>query len=141
MGARWYNPATGVFSVRDSVRGEVSSPGSFNGYGYGWDNPLSMSDPDGHWPAALDNFVGGLMSWGLGVFARVPWARVGQVMSKVNSALAQVSQFISKVTSPTGIASMVAEVVRDPGAALQQGEPPQLSCRSYAGCGSGFRVA
>jgi hypothetical protein len=42
-------------------------------------------------------------------------------MSKVSSALAQVSQFISKVADLTGIRSMVAEVVRDPGAALQQG--------------------
>ena len=121
MGARWYNPATGVFSVRDSVRGEVSSPGSFNQYGYGWDNPLNMSDPDGHWPAFLDNIIGAVSSWGRSVFASVSSAMVSQTMARVNSALAQVTKFMSKVADLTGISSMVADVVRDPGAALLQG--------------------
>ncbi|MBU4187202.1 MAG: hypothetical protein KJ817_03290 [Actinobacteria bacterium] len=121
MGARWYNPATGVFSVRDSVRGEVSSPGSFNGYGYGWDNPLSMSDPDGHWPGFLDNIVNAVSSWGRSVFAAVSSAVISHTMARVNSALAQVTKFLSKVADLTGISSLIDDVVRDPGAGLLQG--------------------
>ncbi|TCO55973.1 polymorphic toxin type 30 domain-containing protein [Actinocrispum wychmicini] len=42
MDARWYQPSTGGFTARDSVD-------SGNRYGYGAANPVTNTDPTGHW--------------------------------------------------------------------------------------------
>lgn len=48
MGARWYAPADGVFTSRDSYAGELSTPVSLNRYTYAHNDPLEYFDPDGH---------------------------------------------------------------------------------------------
>ncbi len=48
--ARWYDPAIGRFIQADSI---VPNPGSakgFDRYSYGYNNPLSFTDPSGHFP-------------------------------------------------------------------------------------------
>jgi len=49
MGARWYSGTDAVFRSRDTIFGELRTPVSLNRYTYGWANPLTYFDPDGHW--------------------------------------------------------------------------------------------
>ncbi|MFY1637737.1 LamG-like jellyroll fold domain-containing protein [Solwaraspora sp. WMMB335] len=49
MHARWYDPATGQFDTRDSVTvSPVPDPVRANRYQYGDANPLTVTDPTGH---------------------------------------------------------------------------------------------
>ena len=50
MGARWYNPAAGDFTSADSVQvSPVPDPAAGNPFGYAAGNPLSFTDPTGHY--------------------------------------------------------------------------------------------
>jgi RHS repeat-associated protein len=46
--ARYYDPTTGRFISRDSVRGALTNPQAQNAYSYGYNNPLSYQDPSGN---------------------------------------------------------------------------------------------
>ncbi|MFV0459027.1 MAG: RHS repeat-associated core domain-containing protein, partial [Actinomycetales bacterium] len=50
MGARWYDPATGVFTSRDTMARRTGQAALMNRYGYALANPLGWVDPDGHCP-------------------------------------------------------------------------------------------
>jgi len=45
--ARYYNPATGRFTQRDSYLGNKADPLSLNRYTYGRGNPIRYRDPSG----------------------------------------------------------------------------------------------
>jgi len=45
--ARYYDPATGRFTTRDSVFGDLADPQSLNRYSYCRFNPHKYIDPDG----------------------------------------------------------------------------------------------
>jgi RHS repeat-associated protein len=47
--ARWYNPKSGRFLQRDSVRGALTTPTALYRYAYAHHNPLAYHDPTGHW--------------------------------------------------------------------------------------------
>jgi RHS repeat-associated protein len=47
--ARWYNPKSGRFLQRDSVRGALTTPTALYRYAYAHHNPLVYTDPTGHW--------------------------------------------------------------------------------------------
>ncbi|MFF3393655.1 LamG-like jellyroll fold domain-containing protein [Streptomyces sp. NPDC002669] len=51
MGARWYDPATGVFDSRDSYTYASGASILANRYTYGAGSPMDFTDPDGHWPS------------------------------------------------------------------------------------------
>jgi RHS repeat-associated protein len=46
-GARYYDPATGRFTTRDKVFGDLTDPQSLNRYSYCRNNPHKYTDPDG----------------------------------------------------------------------------------------------
>ncbi len=50
MGARWYDPAIGGFTARDTVFGLLETPVSLNRYTYAHNDPMQYFDPDGRWP-------------------------------------------------------------------------------------------
>lgn len=52
MGARWYDPDTGAFTVRDTMARHASQARLLNRYSYGAANPLAGPDLDGHCPAS-----------------------------------------------------------------------------------------
>lgn len=54
MGARWYQPSTGRFTARDTIRPMLGSPISLNMYTYANDDPLGFYDPDGHCAVKID---------------------------------------------------------------------------------------
>jgi RHS repeat-associated protein len=58
MGARWYTPRAGVFTARDTWSGMLQTPVSLNRYTYGFSNPRTWFDPDGHSPES-DFWCGG----------------------------------------------------------------------------------
>ena len=58
--ARYYSPATGRFTQRDSFGGYYNDPLSLNRYTYGHNNPIKYSDPSGH--AATERELAKLLS-------------------------------------------------------------------------------
>ncbi len=58
MAARWYSPQTGQFNSRDTVSNEpLPSSANANQYAYANDNPMTATDPTGHWPSFIDKAV------------------------------------------------------------------------------------
>ncbi|WP_329362411.1 RHS repeat-associated core domain-containing protein [Streptomyces sp. NBC_01483] len=50
MAARWYNPNIGQFSSRDTVSNSpIPDSVDADRFAYGDDNPLTNTDPTGHW--------------------------------------------------------------------------------------------
>jgi hypothetical protein len=51
MGSRWYNPANGDFGNKDTAANNpVPASASASPYAYAADNPLTGTDPTGHFP-------------------------------------------------------------------------------------------
>ena len=61
MGARWYNPSTGSFGNKDTTANKpVPDSASASPFGYAADNPLTATDPTGHYivpPLGAPNYV------------------------------------------------------------------------------------
>ncbi|MBW4717893.1 RHS repeat-associated core domain-containing protein [Saccharothrix obliqua] len=57
MTARWYRPATGSFTTRDDRDNHPAPSGAANRYAYGNNDPVSTSDPSGHFGVALAPLV------------------------------------------------------------------------------------
>ena len=56
MGARWYDPAAGVFGSRDDIPFQGGDGVRANRYTYGAGDPVGQVDPDGHWSWPWDWF-------------------------------------------------------------------------------------
>ncbi|MGW5780497.1 LamG-like jellyroll fold domain-containing protein [Streptomyces sp. NPDC003863] len=55
MAARWYTPEVGRFTSRDSANlSPLPDSVSANRYAYADDNPMSATDPTGHWPSFIN---------------------------------------------------------------------------------------
>jgi RHS repeat-associated protein len=52
--ARWYDPVVGRFLSEDTMPGIAYLPKSLHIYAYGWNNPISFSDPSGLQPPPPD---------------------------------------------------------------------------------------
>lgn len=65
MGARFYDPATGTFTTRDTDNGSADDPVTTNRYAYANNNPLANADPDGHKAVPVRSFgFSSSKSWG-----------------------------------------------------------------------------
>ncbi len=73
MHARWYNPQTAQFASRDSVT-VTPVPDSIRGnrFQYGDGNPMTVTDPTGHWGISLSSIKSGLSN---------AWNKTTQVVS------------------------------------------------------------
>ncbi|MFF8608780.1 LamG-like jellyroll fold domain-containing protein [Streptomyces sp. NPDC015346] len=55
MAARWYSPNAGQFTSRDTVSlSPLPASVGANRYAYADDNPMSATDPTGHWPSFIN---------------------------------------------------------------------------------------
>ncbi|MFD7320992.1 LamG-like jellyroll fold domain-containing protein [Streptomyces sp. NPDC059875] len=55
MAARWYSPDAGQFTSRDTVSlSPLPASVGANRYAYADDNPMSATDPTGHWPSFIN---------------------------------------------------------------------------------------
>ncbi|WP_418792001.1 RHS repeat domain-containing protein [Phosphitispora sp. TUW77] len=52
MGARFYDPAAGIFLQADPVKGSISNPLSMVPYIYALNDPVNLIDPAGEMPSA-----------------------------------------------------------------------------------------
>ncbi|WP_434739682.1 LamG-like jellyroll fold domain-containing protein [Micromonospora sp. SH-82] len=86
MHARWYNPDTGQFDTRDTASNSPL-PDSINAnrYQYGDANPLTVTDPTGHW---------GLRDLGRGLRKAA-----SAVTSTARSAYSYTSSYVSRASS------------------------------------------
>lgn len=57
--ARYYDPQTARFISRDPDAGDEDDPMTMNGYTYADDNPMMMTDPDGHFAQFIPVAVAG----------------------------------------------------------------------------------
>ena len=50
MGARWYDPGTGQFTTRDTTAvNPVPDPAAANPFAYAGNDPMTGTDPSGHY--------------------------------------------------------------------------------------------
>ncbi|MEH1092231.1 LamG-like jellyroll fold domain-containing protein [Micromonospora sp. CPCC 205739] len=86
MHARWYNTDTGQFDTRDTASNSpVPDSINANRYQYGDANPLTVTDPTGH--------------WGLGSLKRAFTSTVNSVRSYASSAYSYASSYASSYYS------------------------------------------
>jgi len=78
-GARYYDPALGMFLSPDTLVPEPGNPQSLNRYSYVGNQPLKYVDPSGHSPLLVTAFLGGLVGAGV--------AYIPQVMSNLNAGM------------------------------------------------------
>ncbi len=108
--ARYYNPGHGVFLSADPDPGDEDDPVTQNGYTYGDNNPVMMTDPDGHvaWWAVAGGigaatgvakylyqnrnkgytWKGGLKAAGKGALNGVAWAGIGRTVGFISKGKA-----------------------------------------------------
>lgn len=96
LNARYYDPENANFLSQDTYRGEVSDPESLHLYAYCKNNPISYTDPNGH-------FFGGVIKIGFKVAGKVGKAakKVGKKIAKtVKSGYKKVKKKIEKYLAP-----------------------------------------
>ncbi|MEV0730194.1 LamG-like jellyroll fold domain-containing protein [Polymorphospora sp. NPDC050346] len=102
MWARWYNTDTGQFDTRDSANvSPVPASIAANRYQYGDGNPLTTTDPTGHWGNPIK------------AFKKAVKATVSRVTTYVSSAYRAVTTYVSqKVQAVARVAATVVNNVK-----------------------------
>ncbi|MFC4812428.1 RHS repeat domain-containing protein, partial [Paenibacillus sp. GCM10023250] len=95
--ARWYNPETARFISEDTYEGELKNPNSLNLYTYVENNPLTHTDPSGHWLIDAIFLAADVVS-----FVKNP--------SLANAAW--IAGDVASFADPTGAASTAAHVAK-----------------------------
>ena len=81
LNARYYDPEAGIFLTQDSYRGEYNDPLSLNLYAYCKGNPITYTDPSGHFP----------------IVAAAIWAYRGYKVIKTARAVYKTAKTVKKV--------------------------------------------
>jgi RHS repeat-associated protein len=122
MGARWYDPATGVFDSRDSYTYASGASILANRYTYGAGSPMEYTDPDGHWPSCdwcrktwnkfkKNKYVQGAVKTAKKVVSAVSYA-VRHPVAAFKRALKYVGQAAGYVYRKSGLKRIVEATVR-----------------------------
>ncbi|MFJ2704355.1 LamG-like jellyroll fold domain-containing protein [Streptomyces sp. NPDC087428] len=101
MAARWYSPETGQFNSRDTVgMNPLPTSVSANRYAYADQNPMTATDPTGHWPSFVDKAIKKVKKKVKKV-AKSAWKKtkkaVKKVAKKVKAAAKKVKKAVKKV--------------------------------------------
>jgi RHS repeat-associated protein len=159
--ARYYSAAQGRFISPDEFNGgpddaltgkeismpgplpyaDISNPQSLNKYAYVYNNPLNLTDPDGHCPWCIGAAVGAAMDLGVQIFidhrslSKVDWGSVG--ISAATGAVgggiaANVGKLATKTFAKMAIEEGANLVVDAVGSAAQQVHERGLSGVSWS---------
>ncbi|MBW5251788.1 Teneurin-1 [Streptomyces sp. P01-B04] len=101
MAARWYSPETGQFNSRDTVgMNPLPTSVSANRYAYADQNPMTATDPTGHWPSFVDKAIKKVKKKVKKV-AKSAWKKtkkaVKKVAKKVKAAAKKIKKAVKKV--------------------------------------------
>ncbi|MFJ2416133.1 LamG-like jellyroll fold domain-containing protein [Streptomyces brevispora] len=101
MAARWYSPETGQFNSRDTVgMNPLPTSVSANRYAYADQNPMTATDPTGHWPSFVDKAIKKVKKKVKKV-VKTAWKKtktaVKKVAKKVKAAAKKVKKAVKKV--------------------------------------------
>ncbi len=111
--ARYYDPTIGRFVTQDSVSGAGDDPQSLNRYVYARDNPMKITDPNGHdWWGSLTSAISNAAS--------PISSAISTATSAVTNALSSVPPLVQSVgnqvvSTLSSIATSVANALTDAG--------------------------
>nr|WP_265588912.1 polymorphic toxin-type HINT domain-containing protein [Terrisporobacter petrolearius] len=128
LNARYYNPEDGRFLTEDTYRGEFTDPSSLHLYAYCKNNPISYTDPSGHFPIllAFDAAWGAYDGYQYAKKKNLRgWKKAGAIVGgailgtinpfkklKVSKVFKRVAKVVKKRKSTKAIAKRVYRVVR-----------------------------
>ncbi|WP_343346252.1 DNRLRE domain-containing protein [Terrisporobacter petrolearius] len=128
LNARYYNPEDGRFLTEDTYRGEFTDPSSLHLYAYCTNNPISYTDPSGHFPIllAFDAAWGAYDGYQYAKKKNLRgWKKAGAIVGgailgtinpfkalKVGKVFKRVAKVVKKRKSTKAIAKRVYRVVR-----------------------------
>ncbi|WP_316719939.1 polymorphic toxin-type HINT domain-containing protein [Terrisporobacter petrolearius] len=128
LNARYYNPEDGRFLTEDTYRGEFTDPSSLHLYAYCTNNPISYTDPSGHFPIllAFDAAWGAYDGYQYAKKKNLRgWKKAGAIVGgvvlgtinpfkalKVGKVFKRVAKIVKKRKSTKAIAKRVYRVVR-----------------------------
>ncbi|MFF9626852.1 LamG-like jellyroll fold domain-containing protein [Streptomyces griseosporeus] len=96
MAARWYSPQTGQFNSRDTVSNDpLPDSVNANQYAYANDNPMTATDPTGHWPSFIDKAIKKVKKKVKKV-AKSAWKKTKSAVKKVAKTVRKVAKKIKK---------------------------------------------
>lgn len=114
LNARFYDPEDATFLTQDTYRGEDTDPGSHNLYTYCANNPVTYSDPSGHFPiwAAIGAAHGAYNGYKYAKRKKLRgWRRAGAIVG--GAALGAVNPF-KRIGRAYKAAKRVARIIRKP---------------------------
>ena len=97
LSSRWYDPTMGRFINEDTYEGDIKNPLSLNPYTYVENNPITRTDPSGHWFVDVIFLVGDVASF---------------AMSPSLGGAAWIGADVASFADPTGIASTAAHAAK-----------------------------
>ncbi|WP_318212927.1 LamG-like jellyroll fold domain-containing protein [Streptomyces sp. SJL17-1] len=98
MAARWYAPEVGRFTSRDTVSlSPLPESVSANRYAYANDNPMSATDPTGHWPSFFNKVKKAVKSAGRIVAKAIKKPKTHRVVKVIRSKPRGVTKLVSRI--------------------------------------------
>ncbi|MFF9277608.1 LamG-like jellyroll fold domain-containing protein [Streptomyces griseosporeus] len=96
MAARWYSPQTGQFNSRDTVSNDpLPVSANANQYAYANGNPMTATDPTGHWPSFIDKAIKKVKKKVKKV-AKSAWKKTKSAVKKAAKVVRKVAKKIKK---------------------------------------------
>ena len=128
MGGRVYDPTLGRFLSPDSVVQDPTDLQSLNRYSYVANNPLSATDPSGHFLSGLFNAIGDALDW-----AKDNWRTIAAV------AVTVIAPYASPTAWSAALGGFAAGMITS-GGDLRAGLIGAATAAAFYGVGSGVEA-
>jgi RHS repeat-associated protein len=134
MGSRFYQPATGSFTGKDTAPASGGAAVTDDAYAYGDDNPVTVTDPTGHSPSG---------SSGAGDITAADvagaWARAGEARARAEAASGAAAAARTAAAGAEAAASTAAAVARGLNDAAEKAR--ELAAQTAKLAAAAFRAA